>query len=478
MRNIEYVFIFGALVCAACSKYDDSKVWNELNNLDSRVEKLEALCNQMNTNISSLQAIVAALQGNDGIANVYQLPNGEGYTITFTSGKIITIYNGADGKDGGTPVVGVKKDTDGSYYWTSNGEWLTDDAGNKIRAEGADGVTPQLKIADGYWYMSTDKGATWTQLGKAAGEDGESFFSSVAEEDDYVVFTLNDGTMFSIKKAGKDSVNIINSIVYRPQNPDRIAKVRYCSNTAGEIQESIVNMNFELEPESAARELFDSYAKEGVDIKFKLSYYNEDTTFHAMLPIDSLVVAGSLLSVTASCEDLERLFYVDSLSADISLKITNGSSARQTEYFILQTEFEGYTEILPGMVMDGVEWQRDNLGVESIPQYGGSWDWDSARKSCPDGYRLPTSVEFGGLLEHYKYVIIDGVSGYVGSGAHPWCGVVPVVFFPCNGYTHYWTSTSAGTDYARAVRFSENSWGINDRRSKTAKSLSRCVRTF
>lgn len=40
--------------------------------------------------------------------------------------------------------------------------------------DGRDGIAPQLKIGDGgFWYVSYDKGNTWTSLGvKAAGTDG------------------------------------------------------------------------------------------------------------------------------------------------------------------------------------------------------------------------------------------------------------------------------------------------------------------
>lgn len=134
---------------------------------------------------------------------------------------------GEDGKDGSTPIIGVKQDADGIYYWTLNGDWLTDDSGNKIKAEGRDGqdgedgkpgqdgndgqdgkpgedgkdgITPQLKIEDGYWYISYNDGASWTQLGKATGDKGEQgepgqaggIFKDVEETDDSVIFTLND----------------------------------------------------------------------------------------------------------------------------------------------------------------------------------------------------------------------------------------------------------------------------------------------
>lgn len=183
----------------------------------------------MNTNISSLQSIVDAIQKNDQIAAIAPITReGEevGYTISFTSGKTITVYNGkdgqdgADGKDGRTPVIGVKKDTDGNYYWTVDGEWLTDANGNKIKAtangtggadgedgvDGKDGITPQLKIENGYWYVSYDNGATWKQLGKATGEDGkdgedgDSFFQSVTQDEYNVYFTLADGTVLTVPK--------------------------------------------------------------------------------------------------------------------------------------------------------------------------------------------------------------------------------------------------------------------------------------
>lgn len=206
--------------CIGCSDdYDDSKLWDSVNGLENRVEKLEELCKQMNTNISSLQEIVTALQKNESIKSVATLPDGSGYLITFSSGKTITIYhgkNGTDGKDGTTPVISVRKDMDGIYYWTVNNDWLLVD-GKKVKAEGIDGTdggdgtngkdgtTPQFKITDGYWYISYDNELSWTKLGKATGDsglngsDGDNFFKGVSIEDGYVCFTLNDKDSTVIK---------------------------------------------------------------------------------------------------------------------------------------------------------------------------------------------------------------------------------------------------------------------------------------
>ena len=200
------------LLLLGCSdKYDDSALRNDLNDLENRVAKLEELCKQMNTNISSLQTIVTALQNNVYVTGTTPLmKDGKeiGYTITFSKGNPITIYHGKDGQDGEdgiTPTISVKKDTDGVYYWTLNGEFIVVDGG-KIQAEGTNGTngtTPQFKIENDYWFVSYDNGANWTQLGKATGEDGvggDSMFSGVDYETstDYVIFTLSNGTQIKL----------------------------------------------------------------------------------------------------------------------------------------------------------------------------------------------------------------------------------------------------------------------------------------
>ena len=218
-KLLAYAALFAVVALTSC-KYDDDDLWNSVHGLENRVAKLEELCKQMNTNISSLQTIVTALQNNVYVTGTTPLmKDGKeiGYTITFSKGNPITIYHGKDGQDGEdgtTPTISVKKDTDGVYYWTLNGEFIVVDGG-KIKAEGKDGTngtngtTPQFKIENDYWFISYDDGDTWTQLGKATGEDGkdgqdgvggDSMFSGVDYETstDYVIFTLSNGTQIKL----------------------------------------------------------------------------------------------------------------------------------------------------------------------------------------------------------------------------------------------------------------------------------------
>ena len=278
MKKISTLLIGCLLLLSSCSDYDDVALWNKSLDVDARLSALEELCNQMNTNISSLQTIVNALQDNDYVKSVTPvMQDGKeiGYTITFSKSDPITIYHGkdgsdgadgedgSDGNDGSTPVIGVRQDTDGIYYWTLNGEWLTDALGNKIKAQGTDGsdgsdgvdgdngkdgITPKFKIENGYWYVSYDNEDSWLQLGKATGEngsdgsDGDSLFESVTQDDDNVYFKLSNGTLITIPKY-KELTIVFSQQVDIPIRLGKSVTITYSINGGGSnpIIETIVS---------------------------------------------------------------------------------------------------------------------------------------------------------------------------------------------------------------------------------------------
>ena len=212
-----YLLLISVMGFSACS-YDDTSLWEKVNNHENRISELEEMCKKMNSNISAMQTILNAMEENNYITSVTPVvENGEtiGYTIAFTKSEPITIYHGKDGKDGAngengtngidgtSPVIRIQMGNDGIYYWTLNGEWLLDAEGNRIVAVGVDGITPLLKIENDYWHISYDNGATWTELGKAKGEDGRNycdFFQDITEDDDYVYFTLADESVIAVLK--------------------------------------------------------------------------------------------------------------------------------------------------------------------------------------------------------------------------------------------------------------------------------------
>lgn len=177
--------ILGLLSLVSCTEYDEVAMWNKNEDMGSRLAALEELCSRLNTNIVSLQQIVEALQGNDYVTGVVPVvENGEtvGYTISFSKSGPVTIYHGKkgeNGQNGTTPVIGVEQDTDGLYYWTLDGEWLTDDEGSKILAQGMAGKSAyELAVEKGYrgtldeWLAS---------LNGSNGDDGKSAYELAVE---------------------------------------------------------------------------------------------------------------------------------------------------------------------------------------------------------------------------------------------------------------------------------------------------------
>lgn len=251
--------------------YDDSSIRQEISDLDQRVSDLEKWQTTVNSEISSLQSLITSLQSNDYIKSVSTLTeNGEetGYSITFASGKTITIKNGKDGADGAdgtdgtdgndgekgdkgdkgdtgdkgdkgdtgdagedghTPVIGVKL-IDGVYYWTVDGELLLDDNGQKMPVTGKDGadgedgkdgtngtngkdaVAPQVRIntTTNIWEISKDGGKTWESTGiKATGNDGTSIYDKVEVDNNAntVTISLTSGSSITIPLADLISVS-------------------------------------------------------------------------------------------------------------------------------------------------------------------------------------------------------------------------------------------------------------------------------
>lgn len=238
--TIRKVWIACSMVCAcmfglsSCGDdYDDSELRSDIENLEGRITALEEWQKSVNTDIRSLQSLVAALEDKDYVTAVTPLEDGTGYVISFLKSGNVTIKHGErgeqgeNGEDGTTPVISVKQDSDGKHYWTVNGEWLLDN-GNKMPVtgekgdkgdkgdKGADAIAPQVRINTdtNLWEISTDGGKTWTSTGvKATGDkgntgaqgpQGDAIFAKdgidYTSDLDNVIFTLVDGTKITLPR--------------------------------------------------------------------------------------------------------------------------------------------------------------------------------------------------------------------------------------------------------------------------------------
>ena len=201
MKQFAYIILTAFSVLVSCNTYDYESILEQLRDHEERIQRLETECLRLNSNIEAVQTVLEALQSNDYVTDIVKIMEDGvevGYSITFAKAGTITIYHGTDGAAGATPDIGIKKASDGAYYWTSGGEWLTDENGEKIPAVVAndpDGkyITPSFRIAEGVWYISCDGGSTWKEL-KDISNGTDSFFQSVTYEDDILTLVLSDGT--------------------------------------------------------------------------------------------------------------------------------------------------------------------------------------------------------------------------------------------------------------------------------------------
>jgi len=195
-RNF-FMILLALLALGGCT----NEIESNLNILERRIEKLEKRCDELNTTLAGLRTVMENMQEYDFLTNVSELEeNGKiiGYVLEFTHSDPITLYNGTDAE---TPTLGVAMGEDGVWYWTvqypSDPEptFITDNFGVRIPTSAP---SPQLKIENGYWFVTYDEGKLWRNLGKATGEDGASFFESVVDMGDYVQFNLLNGTVIKV----------------------------------------------------------------------------------------------------------------------------------------------------------------------------------------------------------------------------------------------------------------------------------------
>lgn len=195
------------IIISACCKYDDSALWNAVNDHENRIESLEQWQEQANGNIASLQQLVSTTNYITEVTPVMQGDKEIGYTISFLNSEPVTIYHGE------TPQISITQQDDGNWYWTLDGKLLTDSQGNPLRVND---IVPRLSTGENLIlqgitadagnqeivkeaiYLSMDDGKTWERISI---ENANSFFLSVdSSNEDYVIFTLADGATFNVPK--------------------------------------------------------------------------------------------------------------------------------------------------------------------------------------------------------------------------------------------------------------------------------------
>lgn len=189
-----FAVVFAALLFVACEKYDDSQLSGRVNGLETRVDKLEKLVADLNTNVASMTKLVKAFQEESRIERIEQIEGG--YKIVLADGKgEMTIKNGEK------PVIGVEIDgSTGVCYWTVDGKRMLVD-GKEVPAT----MTPEIKVEGGCFWFRVN-GGEWSKV--AGSDSGVGLIKNVVESEESVTFVLSEGGEIVIPKVQTFRLNI------------------------------------------------------------------------------------------------------------------------------------------------------------------------------------------------------------------------------------------------------------------------------
>lgn len=188
------MLLLGTLLFVACEKYDDSQLSGRVNGLETRVDKLEKLVADLNSNVASMTKLVKAFQEESRIERIEQIEGG--YKIVLADGKgEMTIKNGEK------PVIGVEIDgSTGVCYWTVDGKRMLVD-GKEVPAT----MTPEIKVEGGSFWFRVN-GGEWTKV--AGSDSGVGLIKNVVESEESVTFVLSEGGEIVIPKVQAFRLNI------------------------------------------------------------------------------------------------------------------------------------------------------------------------------------------------------------------------------------------------------------------------------
>lgn len=231
---IAFLLIFSLQSCS--ESYDDACLWQSIDEIKERLDKLERDITIINSNITFIQTTINNFPTGKYIKTVIETATG--YQITMSDGEIINLTNGLNGKDGqngqdgSTVTIGVKL-SNGIYYWTiiTNGteEWLYDTNGNKIPVTGNNGQNGSngksaYEIAVEHGFQGTE--AQWLEsLKPVFGNDSQGnititiggttvnidnsnnvsqVISSITEDNAFVYIKLPTGETITVPKTSEE----------------------------------------------------------------------------------------------------------------------------------------------------------------------------------------------------------------------------------------------------------------------------------
>ncbi len=202
-KYINILVLVAMLFAGSCSKYDDTRIRQDLDDVGSIVDELEQAAGKLDTQMSALtqlmQSTFVTMISTDADGNyviTYMKEDGTTGSITVATQKeVVTV-----------PVIGIGEDG-GEWYWrqtADNGrtwEWIYTDDTKPVRYK-VGGEMPTVGIdKEGFWTVN-GKPLTDDKGNKVLANDASNILFSSAAVDETTgeaVFTLADGSEFRMR---------------------------------------------------------------------------------------------------------------------------------------------------------------------------------------------------------------------------------------------------------------------------------------
>lgn len=213
-------------VCTCSCSFDDSGLDSRLDAVKERIEALQSRIDEANGQVESL----GLLTSGNVVTSVEKNSDGS-YVLTYLDSKneSKTMVLAAMDQMINVPVIGVRKDENGLYYWTVTTGGETKDITVDGKPVPAAGKTPVISVDEqGFWTVDGDPILNENGAPVEAKDGNTAIFKSIATDaDGNLSVTLGNGTTLTIPVQNSLNLSVSSALNLTISNLGQVLKIGY-----------------------------------------------------------------------------------------------------------------------------------------------------------------------------------------------------------------------------------------------------------
>lgn len=227
MKRITYILLTLIMaVCSASCSFDDSGLDSRLDAVKERIEALQSRIDEANSQVESL----GLLTSGNVVTSVDKNSDGS-YVLTYldSNNESKTMVIAAMDQMINVPVIGVRKDDNGLYYWTVTVGGETKDIIVDGKPVPAAGKTPVISVDEqGYWTVNGERILNENGVPVEAKDGNTAIFKSISTDaDGNLSVALGNGTMLTIPVQNSLNLSVSSALNLTISNLAQTLKIGY-----------------------------------------------------------------------------------------------------------------------------------------------------------------------------------------------------------------------------------------------------------